>query len=228
MAKKKTEFEKRLEPYYDELKWLYYELYHDDYAAFDYFIEMLKRMESERSPELKAWDKKRLRKGDWYKDNKRLGMLLYADNFASNLKGVSRHLDYIKSTGINYLHLMPLLESPEGRSDGGYAVSDFRKVDPKIGTMDQLSKLAGECHDADISVCLDFVMNHTSEDHEWARRAKEGDRSYQERYFFFDDWSIPNEFEKYVPQVFPQTAPGNFTWCEQAGKVVMTTFYPYQ
>ena len=225
---KKTDFDKRLEKYYDELKWLYYEIYHSDYAAFDYFIDMLRRMHGERSAALKAWDKKRSENEDWYKDNKRLGMLLYADNFAGNLSGVMEHLDYIKSTGVNYLHLMPLLKSPEGRSDGGYAVSDFRTVDPKIGTMEELSELSGKCHDAGISVCLDFVMNHTSEDHEWAIRARQGDRAYQERYFFFDDWYIPNEFEKYVPQVFPQTAPGNFTWCSEAGKVVMTTFYPYQ
>ena len=79
-----------------------------------------------------------------------------------------------------------------------------------------------------MSLCLDFVMNHTSEDHEWARRARAGEKECQDRYFFFDNWTIPNEFEKTVPQVFPTTAPGNFSWCEEAGKGVMTTFYPYQ
>ena len=77
-------------------------------------------------------------------------------------------------------------------------------------------------------MCLDFVMNHTSEDHAWARAARAGDPGMQARYFFYDDWRIPDQFERTVPQVFPQTAPGNFTWCEEAHKVVMTTFYPYQ
>ena len=157
-----------------------------------------------------------------------LGMLMYTNCFAKNLKGVKENLGYIKESGVNYLHLMPLLESPEGRSDGGYAVSDFRKVDPKLGTMEDLADLARECHANNVSLCLDFVMNHTSEDHEWARKAKAGDYEYQKRYFFFDNWNIPNAFEETVPQVFPQTAPGNFSWCPEVGKVVMTTFYPYQ
>ena len=153
---------------------------------------------------------------------------MYTNCFAKNLKGVKENLGYIKESGVNYLHLMPLLESPEGRSDGGYAVSDFRKVDPKLGTMEDLADLARECHANNMSLCLDFVMNHTSEDHEWARKAKAGDYEYQKRYFFFDNWNIPNAFEETVPQVFPQTAPGNFSWCPEVGKVVMTTFYPYQ
>ena len=129
---------------------------------------------------------------------------------------------------MNYLHLMPILESPKGRSDGGYAVANFRRIEPELGTMEDLETLAQDCHSRNISVCLDFVMNHTSEDHEWARRAREGDPECQARYFFYDDWTIPNEFEKTVPQVFPTTAPGNFSWCDEAHKVVMTTFYPYQ
>ncbi len=123
---------------------------------------------------------------------------------------------------------MPVLKSPEGRSDGGYAVSDFRRIDPKLGTMEDLALLSRDCHEAGISICLDFVMNHTSEDHEWAVRAKKGETEYQDRYFFYDNWDIPNEYEKTMPQVFPTTAPGNFTWCGEASKVVMTTFYPYQ
>ena len=94
--------------------------------------------------------------------------------------------------------------------------------------MEELAELNADCHRRGISVCLDFVMNHTSEDHEWAVRARAGDPEYQKRYFFYDNWDIPNEFEKTVPQVFPQTAPGNFSWCPEAGKVVMTTFWPYQ
>jgi amylosucrase len=155
-------------------------------------------------------------------------MLMYVSAFAGNLAGVRDKLDYIQDCGVNYLHLMPLLESPVGRSDGGYAVADFRKVQPELGTMEDLAALAGDCHDRGIAVCLDFVMNHTSEDHEWARRAKAGEKDYQARYFFYDSWEIPNAYEQTVPQVFPTTAPGNFTWCPEAGKVVMTTFYPYQ
>ncbi|MCR5526013.1 MAG: amylosucrase [Lachnospiraceae bacterium] len=222
------EFLQRFENCYEELKWLYEELYHGDEQAFAYFSQMLYRSYLERKESLKKIDRKREGKDDWYKDGSLTGMMMYASAFAGNLKGVEEHLDYIEECGVNYLHLMPLLESPESRSDGGYAVSDFRKVQPALGTIKDLEKLTEQCHKHKINVCLDFVMNHTSEDHEWARRAKAGEKEYQDRYFFFDNWDIPNEFEKTVPQVFPQTAPGNFSWCEEAGKVVMTSFYPFQ
>ena len=182
----------------------------------------------ERPAELRRLDRTREDDPAWYKGHELVGMLMYVNAFAGTLKGVEQKLDYIEDCGVNYLHLMPLLESPAGRSDGGYAVADFRKVEPALGTMKDLASLARDCHKRGIAVCLDFVMNHTSEDHEWARRARAGEREYQDRYFFFDDWTVPNEFEKSVPQVFPTTAPGNFSWCEEAGKVVMTTFYPYQ
>ncbi len=222
------EFKERLAGCYDEMKWLYGELYSGDMHAFDYFCDMLHQYYSERSEKLREWDRAREVVPDWYAGNEMMGMLMYTNCFAGTLQGVKSHLDYIQECGVNYVHLMPLLESPAGRSDGGYAVADFRKVQPELGTMDDLADLSDECHDRGMSVCLDFVMNHTSEDHEWARRARAGEKEYQDRYFFFDNWDIPNEFEKTVPQVFPQTAPGNFTWCEEAHKVVMTTFYPYQ
>ena len=221
-------FKNRLSRHYDEMKWLYSELYHNDQKAFDYFCDMMYEYYEKRSPLLKEWDEAREASPDWYKGNDMLGMLMYTNCFAGNLKGVKSHLDYIQECGVNYLHLMPLLESPKDRSDGGYAVSDFRKVQPELGTMEDLADLADDCHTRGMCVCLDFVMNHTSEDHEWAKRAKAGEKEYQDRFFFYDDWTIPNEFEKTVPQVFPQTAPGNFSWCEEAGKVVMTTFWPYQ
>ncbi len=229
MAKKaESIFEKRLSVYYDELKWLYGEIYNNDQQAFEYFISMLREYYDSRSRELKEWDAQKEANPAWYTGSDMLGMLMYTGCFGGDLKGVKDHLDYVQSCGVNYVHLMPLLESPKDRSDGGYAVSDFRKVQPELGTMDDLSDLAAECHERGMSVCLDFVMNHTSEDHEWARRARRGEREFQERYFFFDDWNEPNDFEETVPQVFPQTAPGNFIWCSEAGKVVMTTFYPYQ
>ena len=223
-----TVFRTRFARHENELRQLYFKLYHNDEQAWSFFVDMLRRMWGARRDELRALDAARESDPSWYKGHKLVGMLMYVNAFAKTLGGVREKLDYIQDCGVNYLHLMPLLESPEGRSDGGYAVSDFRKVQPELGTMEDLSALADECHRRGISVCLDFVMNHTSEDHEWARRARAGDRAMQERYFFYDDWSVPKEFEKSVPQVFPTTAPGNFSWCEEAGKVVMTTFYPYQ
>nr|AHF24012.1 amylosucrase [uncultured bacterium Contig1756] len=222
------EFAERFAAYENELRWLYMELYHNDRKAWEYFTGMLYRLWEERPESLRMIDRGREACPDWYRGRDLTGMLMYVKAFAGTLQGVRQKLDYIQDCGVNYLHLMPLLESPEGRSDGGYAVSDFRKVQPELGTMEDLAELAEDCHRRGISVCLDYVMNHTSEDHEWARRARAGETEYQHRYFFYDSWDIPNYYEQTVPQVFPTTAPGNFTWCEEAQKVVMTTFYPYQ
>ena len=211
----------------EELKWLYMELYGDE-KAFAYFLEVLEKNARERRAPLRALDEARREDHDWYKSSSLLGMMLYVQNFGGNLKEVQKHLPYLEECGINYLHLMPLLDSIKGKSDGGYAVADFRKVRPKLGTMEDLESLADACHDKGIALCFDFVLNHTSDEHAWAKAAKTGDKAAQDRFFVYDSWDIPNQFEKTVPQVFPTTAPGNFTWCEEMQKVVMTCFHEYQ
>ena len=220
-------FDSRFESRFDELKWLYHELYHGDDKGFDYLCNLIKAYYTDRSDALKALDRRREQDPDWYRGNDIVGMMLYVDNFAGNLQGVIKKIDYFTECGVNYIHLMPLLDSPERHSDGGYAVADFRKVQPRLGTMDDLRELTGLCHERGISCCLDFVMNHTSDEHAWAKAAREGDSQARSRFFFFDNWDIPNSFEATVPQVFPTTAPGNFTQLGD-GSIVMTTFYPYQ
>ena len=227
-VKKTAEYTKRFDERYDELKWLYCELYNNNMEAFDWLCDSLYGYYQERNADLKKLDRSRVKNPDWYKQNDLLGMMMYTNAFAGTLKGVKEKLPYVKSCGVNYLHFMPLLESPKGRDDGGYAVADFRKVKPELGTMEDLEDLTAECHRQGISCCLDFVMNHTSEDHEWARAARNGDPVARSRYFFYDDWFVPNIYEETVPEVFPTTAPGNFTWINDCNQVVMTTFYPYQ
>ena len=227
MTKEEHRFAERLEGVQDELKWLYMELY-DDAQAYEYFCSMLHRMYEARKPALKKQDESRLADPGWFRRRDILGMQMYPGCYARTLKGVSRHLDYLQESGVNYLHLMPLLQSPHQHSDGGYAVADFRTVDPELGTMEDLERLAGQCRRRNILLCLDFVMNHTSDEHEWAKRARAGEKEYQNRYFFYDNWDIPLLYEQTVPEVFPQTAPGNFSLCTEVGKVVMTTFHPYQ
>lgn len=220
-------FVKRFEKYLDELKWLYIELYEND-SMFAELCDNLYRFYEERNKDLKQLDSAREADPNWYKSNDMLGMMLYIDNFAGNMKGVQEKLGYIEKCNVNYIHLMPFLDTVEGRSDGGYAVADFRKVQEKLGTMEDLENLTAACHKKNINVCMDFVMNHTSQDHEWAKRARQGDGEYMSRYFFFNNDTIPNMYERTVPQVFPTTAPGNFTWLPDAGHFVMTSFYPYQ
>ncbi|MBR4530213.1 MAG: amylosucrase [Lachnospiraceae bacterium] len=221
-------YKERLSVYYDELKWLYSELYRDDRQAFSYFLTVLERAFTERDPSMKAWDRLVVSDRQTYRDPSDVGMQMYVECFGGDLAGVRAHLDYVRSVGVKFIHLMPILESPVAHSDGGYAVSDFGKVRAPLGTMEDFRTLAKDCHERGIRIGLDLVMNHTSNEHEWARRAKAGEKEYQDRYLFYDDWSIPRLYDQTVPQVFPHAAPGNFTWCPEQGKVVMTTFYPYQ
>lgn len=223
-----SEFGRRLSERSDELKWLYMELYRGQTEHYYNLCRTMEGFYQERSEALKESDRRREAAPAWYLENKLVGMMLYTENFGGNLQGVRSHLDYLEKSGINYLHLMPLLDTPEGKSDGGYAVSDYRKVRPDLGTMEDLAELTEDCHKRDICVCLDYVVNHTSEEHEWARRARAGEREYQDRYFFYDDYSMPAQFEQTVPEVFPKTAPGNFTYLPELNKFVMTSFYPYQ
>ncbi|HIR90460.1 MAG TPA: amylosucrase [Candidatus Limicola stercorigallinarum] len=219
----------RLARHHDELRWLYMELYGND-DMFGELVQQMKWWYDQRDPALKKLDCEREEKGAWYRDRTMLGMQMYIDNFAGTIKGVIKHLDYIERCHVNYLHLMPFLDTPadKSRSDGGYAVSDFRRVKPELGTMDDLAELARKCHERGISLCMDFVMNHTSEDHEWARRARAGEGEYMSRYFFCDNQAIIDQYTRDVPQVFPTTAPGHFTYLPELGQSVMTQFYPYQ
>lgn len=227
IPKTKDRFVKRFNRHFDELKWLYTELYGND-AMFAELCDNLKAFYEARGEALKKRDAMREDDPDWYRQNDMLGMMLYIDNFAGDLKGVKEKLPYLEKSNINYIHLMPFLDTTEGKSDGGYAVKDFRKVQEKLGTMADLEELTAACHEKKMNVCMDFVMNHTSEDHEWAVRARSGDGEYMSRYFFYDDAAIPQQYEKTVPQVFPDTAPGNFTWLGDIGHFVLTSFYPYQ
>lgn len=224
---KESDFEKRLKKHHDELKWLYMELYGND----DMFFELCSRMQQfyeERSNALKTRDREKETDPEWFRKKEMLGMMLYIDNFEGTIRGVEKKLDYIQDCNVNCIHLMPFLDVTKGKSDGGYAVKDFRKVREDLGTMEDLETLTKKCHEKGMNVCMDFVMNHTSEDHEWAVKARKGEGEYMSRYFFFDNPVIPERYEQTVPQVFPTTAPGNFTYLPELDHYVMTTFYPYQ
>ena len=220
-------FDARMARCHDELEWLFMELY-DDRDALNTLELAMAEAWAARSPELKKLDAAREADPGWYRRGNMFGMTMYTDLFAGDLKKLARKLPYLKEQKLTYLHLMPLLKMPHPHNDGGYAVEDFNQVDPALGTNADLAALTKKLRAAGISLCLDFVMNHTASSHEWARRAKAGDPCYQNFYHCFDDRTIPDQYERTVPQVFPNTAPGNFTWCEEMHKWVLTTFHPYQ
>lgn len=220
-------YQRRFSARRDELEWLFMELYNDR-LALRRLEEVMREAFDARSEELYALDARRVDDPDWYKQPDMLGMTMYTDLFAGSIKRLEEKLPYLAEQKIRYLHLMPLLKMPRPHNDGGYAVEDFTSVDPQLGTNEDLAQLTRALRRAGISLCLDFVMNHSASTHEWAMRAKAGEKAYQDMYFCYDDRTIPDQFEETMPEVFPGTAPGNFTWCEEMGKWVLTTFHDYQ
>ncbi|MCF7984722.1 MAG: alpha-glucosidase C-terminal domain-containing protein [Thiohalocapsa sp.] len=181
-----------------------------------------------RPPELKALDAMRGADPYWYQSNRMVGAMCYVDLFAGDLARLRERIPYLTEMGITYLHLMPLFRTPSGDDDGGYAVSSYREVDPSLGTMEQLAELATELRHHGISLTLDFVFNHTSDEHAWARAALAGDKRYQQYYRMFPDRTLPDRFEQTMPEVFTEDHPGAFTYRTGIKKWVWTTFHTYQ
>ena len=191
-------------------------------------VGVLARQYLQRNETLETMDKQREKNHNWFLSQEWVGMALYANAFADNLKGIPAKLPYLQELGINMVHVMPILRCPPGASDGGYAVSDFRQVDARAGDLDDVSTLAEDMHKRGMLLALDVVVNHTSDEHEWAQQARAGYSEYQDYYYIFDDRNVPDMFEQSMPEIFPETAPGNFTWDEEMNKWVMTVFNNYQ
>lgn len=191
-------------------------------------VETMARRYIERGVHLKEKDIEREADHNWFLSQKWVGMALYTDGFANNISDLKKRMSYFQELGVNLLHLMPMMQCPKGASDGGYAVSDFCQIDDRFGTLEDLSELAEEMHQRGILLTLDVVLNHTSDEHRWAERAKAGEKSYQDFYYVFADSKIPDMFKVTMPEIFPDTAPGNFTWDRSMNKWVMTVFNSYQ
>ena len=224
-------FERRLRHEWERLFGLLIGLYGGQYDFF-YHLEEIIAAAARSWLERPAWLKKldALREADptWFQSQLMVGGMCYVDLFAGTLHGLRDRLPYFKKLGLTYLHLMPLFESPEGNSDGGYAVSSYRCVNPRLGTIEELAELAREFHEHGISLVLDFVFNHTSDEHEWARCAQSGDYEYERFYFLFPDRTMPDAYERTLREIFPTVRSGSFTWREDIHKWVWTTFNSFQ
>ncbi|MFZ1751694.1 MAG: alpha-amylase family protein, partial [Saprospiraceae bacterium] len=181
-----------------------------------------------RNDTLRKRDDEKWGEISWYLDHQICGMSLYVDRFCGDLKSLKGKLDYFEELGVNFLHLMPLMQSPEQESDGGYAVSDYRTVAEKFGTIEDLKSLQSTMNQKGMYLMLDIVVNHTSHLHEWAQNAKKGDQKYQEYFYMYDDRNVPDQYEASMPEIFPHSSPGNFTWSEECNKWVMTVFNHHQ
>jgi glycosidase len=185
-------------------------------------------MWKQRPDNLRTIDATRENDNTWFQSQNMMGGVCYVDLYADTLDGLRKKRPYFEELGLTYLHLMPLFRAPDEQNDGGYAVSSFREVAPRLGTTDELRTLASEFREHGISLVLDFVFNHTSDEHEWAQKALAGDEAYQAYYRMFDDRTLPDLYEPYLREIFPENAPGSFTYRPEISKWVWTTFNTYQ
>jgi amylosucrase len=224
-------FIRRLERHFPHLFGLLYRLYGHQYDFFFHVENILAtaaRMWVARPQGLKELDATREAQPDWFHSEKMVGGVCYVDLFAGDLQGVKARIPYFKELGLIYLHLMPLFKCPEGNSDGGYAVSSYRQVNPAVGTIEQLSDLATELRQNGISLVLDFIFNHTSNEHEWAVKAFSGYPEYEAFYKIYPDRIIPDRYEQTLREIFPDEHAGAFTFFPELNRWVWTTFHSFQ
>lgn len=229
-----ADFVRRLQKHFSSLFGLYAGIYSDSYDFFFHLEDLLASMArtwSTRSDDLRQLDRAREANPLWFQSNQMLGGVCYVDLFADDLEGIKSRIPYFKELGLTYLHLMPLFKAPAGENDGGYAVSSYREVHPPLGTMEQLASLASELRAAGISLVVDLVFNHTSDEHLWAERARAGEEEYADFYRIFPDRQMPDAYEQNLREIFPDEHPGAFTFFPdlfKTGGWVWTTFHSYQ
>ncbi len=223
----------RLEQHFPHLFKYLLALYGEQYDFFYYLEELLVNMARhwlQRPRALKTLDARREKRPDWFQSHEMIGGVCYVDLFSGDLRGLRQKIPYFQELGLTYLHLMPLFKTRPGENDGGYAISDYRSVDPRLGTIDDLQALAADLRRSGISLVLDFILNHTAEDHPWAQKARQGDLPYRQYYWIFPDRSQPNIYEQHLREIFPQEHAGAFSPIELNGQTrwVWTTFHTYQ
>ncbi len=224
-------FKKRLHQQWERLFSYLHQLYgwqYDFFYTLELILDLLIRYWLLRPAPLRQLDELRESDPGWYLSEDMVGIVLYVDLFSDNLAGLRNHIAYFEELGVTYLHLMPLFSVPHGDNDGGYAVSDYRAVNPDLGTMEELLNLATALRERNISLVLDFVFNHTSDEHRWARRARAGDPECMNYYFTFADRTPVERFQEHLRDIFPTVRKGSFTWNPEMQRWVWTTFNSYQ
>lgn len=227
-AYRKADLQARVERFLPELEAGLKAVFPDSEAVLPQLAGILSQNLKARPEELQALDLERVHSLDWFLKPEMIGYIAYTERFAGDLQGVAPKIPYLQELGVKYLHLMPLLLPRAGENDGGYAVADYRQIRPDLGTMDDLEALATELRHQGISLCLDLVLNHVAKEHPWAMAARRGEQKYRNYFYIYPDRTIPDAFERTLPEVFPDFAPGNFTWDDQVQGWVWTTFNSWQ
>src|ERR1700761_3463220 len=227
---KDKDFFARLDMNFITIFAIFAELYGYRHDCLDQLVDLITmcgKSWQQRAPDLQKIDKQRELEPEWYLSNQMLGGVCYVDRYAGNLAGIKKRIPYFKELGLTYLHLMPLFLAPQPLNDGGYAVSSYRDVQPELGTIEELRDLATELRKAGISLVLDLVFNHTSNEHRWAKKAAEGDPEHAAMYWIFPDRNVPSAFERSTREIFPDDHPGSFIQLRD-GRFVWSTFYHFQ
>ncbi len=227
-AHRRELFEARLRRWLPDLEAALLALYADPADVRDRLVRLAASAFAARPDGLHALDLERSLAPDWFQQPEVIGYAAYADRFAGTLEGVADRASYLQDLGVRYLHLMPLLTPRPAPNDGGYAVQDYRSIRPDLGTIEDLRALTAELRGRGISLCVDLVLNHVAKEHEWARQAVAGDSAHRDYFLVFADRATPDAYERTLPEVFPDFAPGSFTWDDELAGWVWTTFNDYQ
>ena len=117
-----------------------------------------------------------------------------------DIRGIISELDYLASLGINAIWLSPVYKSPN--DDNGYDISDYKSIQPEFGTMDDFDELVREARERGIGIVMDLVINHTSDEHEWFRRALAGEEKYRNYYIIKKgkNGKIPNNWGNFFAE----------------------------
>lgn len=138
-------------------------------------------------------------------------------NGFGDLKGIISKLDYIAELGVDYIWLSPICMSPQ--NDNGYDIADYYKIDPLFGTNEDYENLIIEARKRNMNIMMDLVLNHTSSEHEWFKKALQKDPKYYNYYIFRDKpneigsffggnaWQYSEEVGKYYFRLFDKTQP---------------------
>jgi amylosucrase len=227
---KDHDFMQRFETNFNAIFALFAELYGYRFDCLDQLTRLMLMCGQswhERPKDLKDLDKQRELDPEWYLSNDMLGGVCYIDRYAKDIEGIKAKIPYFQELGLTYLHLMPLFLRPKPLSDGGYAVSSYREVEPELGTIEQLRELATELRKVGISLVVDLVFNHTSNEHDWAKKAANGDPEHSAMYWIFPDRNVPAAFEAATREIFPDDHPGSFIQLPD-GRYIWSTFYHFQ
>jgi maltose alpha-D-glucosyltransferase/alpha-amylase len=139
-----------------------------------------------------------------------------------DLQGITESLDYLQWLGIDCIWLPPIFDSP--LRDAGYDVSDFYAIQPELGTIDDLRELIDQAHSRGLRIVSDLVMNHTSDAHQWFKRARQPGSQYRDWYV----WSDTPDLYSEARIIFLDTEDSNWTWDDTAGAYFWHRFYSHQ